>query len=372
MRIALMISALGRGGAEGQLIRLAHGLQKRGHSVEVWCYGGSSKLDDELRGNGIVVRNSLKRSVLAKVVSVRTWHRDFHPDVVHGFMKRASTLAVLAGLGQREARIIGSDLSTATYGRRKPSLWVSLVFFRFADAVATQTELNRRSLEKLAPWLRGRTRVIRNGLDMERFRPGPVTGANGPFRFCAVGSVYGVKNPWGLVQAAIELRRRGLEDFRIDWYGRLGLKGDGQPSAAYLEAMREARANGVADVVTFHGETPNVVDVYRSADALVHPSVQEGFPNAVVEGMACGLPIVVSRVSDLPLVVNEARNGFVFDETDPSAIADAMQKMMGLSPDARAAMGERSREIAVRWFGLGRFVDEYEQLYRELVARRQS
>jgi glycosyltransferase involved in cell wall biosynthesis len=156
------------------------------------------------------------------------------------------------------------------------------------------------------------------------------------------------------------MRRRGLEGFRIDWYGRLGLKGDGQPSAEYHEAMREAKAHGIADIVTFHGETSNVVDAYRSAHALVHPSVQEGFPNAVVEGMACGLPIVVSRVSDLPLVVNEARNGFVFDETDPIAIADAMQKMMALSPDVRAAMGERSRELAVRWFGLDRFVDEYE------------
>jgi glycosyltransferase involved in cell wall biosynthesis len=254
----------------------------------------------------------------------------------------------LANFGRQDAVIIGSDLSTATYGRRKPSLWVSLVLFRFTDLVATQTEVNRRSLEKLAPWLRGRTRVIRNGLDMERVKPGSGTGGNGPFRFCAVGSVYAVKNPGGLVRAAIEMRRGGLEGFRIDWCGRLGRKGDAQPSSEYHEATREAKAHGLTDIITFHGEASKVMDAYRSAHALVHPSVQEGFPNAVVEAMACGLPIVVTRVSDLPLVVSEALNGFVFDETDPIAIADAMQKMMALSPDIRAAMGERSRELAVR------------------------
>ena len=351
-------------------MRLAYGLHSRGHHVEIWSYGRASDLDESLRREGIIVRNGSRRSVLAKVITVRRWMNDFPPDVVHAFMKRASTLVALARLGRPRAAFIGSDLSTATYGRRKPSLWISLLFFRFADVIATQTELNRCSLETLAPWLRGRTRVVRNGLDMERFQPASGRANDGTFRFCAVGTVYGVKNPVGVVRAVAELRRRGIESVRVDWYGRLGLKGDAEPSAEYHGAKREAKALGASESVIFHGETANVAEVYRSADALVHASVQEGFPNAVVEAMACGLPVVVSRVSDLPLVVQEARNGFVFDETDPVAIADAMQQMMETPAEERVAMGARSRELAVRWFGLERFVHEYEQLYRELLARR--
>ena len=109
-------------------------------------------------------------------------------------------------------------------------------------------------------------------------------------------------------------------------------------------------------------------DAYQSADAIVHVSLQEGIPNAVVEAMACGLPVVVSRVSDLPLIVSTARNGFVCDERSPESIAEAMERMLATDPDQRSAMGARSRQLAVDWFGADRFVEEYEQMYCELVS----
>lgn len=92
--------------------------------------------------------------------------------------------------------------------------------------------------------------------------------------------------------------------------------------------------------------------------------------NVVAEGMGCGLPIAVSRVSDLPRIVAEARNGFVFDETDPNAIADAMARLMTLPHDERAAMGARSRELAIRWFRAERYIDAGEDLYRTLSTGR--
>jgi glycosyltransferase involved in cell wall biosynthesis len=89
-----------------------------------------------------------------------------------------------------------------------------------------------------------------------------------------------------------------------------------------------------------------------------------------VAGMACGLPIVVSRVSDLPLVVQEARNGFVFDERVVGAIADAMERMMATPESERRAMGTRSRTLAVAWFGLERFIDDFEHLYHRICRGR--
>lgn len=366
MKIGIMISRLGSGGAERQVMRLASGLASRGHTVEVLCYGGPSKLDEQLTRSGVAVRTGAREGWMAKLHTTRRWLRDFRPDVVHGFMKRASTLAVLAR-GRHDCGVIASDLSTAAYARHRPSLWPSLVAFGFADRTATQTELNRRSLEALAPWLRGRTVVVRNGVDTEHFSPGPRRNPGEVFRFCAVGTVYDVKNPVRVVRAVAELRHQSAVPFRLDWYGRLGFAGDHAPSPAYVEACKTASELGVSDCIAFHGETADVLSAYRAADALIHASVQEGFPNAVVEGMACGLPLVVSRVSDLPLIVAEAQNGFVFDETDPSAMASAMQGLLELDAETRSAMAVRSRALATKWFGLGRFIDEYETLYGELA-----
>ncbi|MFC3285515.1 glycosyltransferase family 4 protein [Litchfieldella rifensis] len=367
MKVGLLIGGLCQGGAERQLMRLAGGLVQGGHQVEVFCYDGGSPHDTALEAQGVVVRHHASRGRLAKIGVVRRWLRDFEPDIAHGFMKRASGVAVLARLVGPACRVLASDFSTATYGRHKPSLWAALCLFALADRVVTQTDLNRRSLEALAPWLRGRVAVVRNGLDVTQFRPALSSPCESPFRFCVVGSVYGVKNPERVVRAVAELYRRQGAGFHLDWFGRRGLGGDHAPSADYRRAVALADQLGVQELISFHGETRDIERVYQQAHALVHVSLQEGFPNAVVEGMACGLPIVVSRVSDLPLVVKEARNGFLCDETDSMSIAGAMEWMLLTSAEQRLQMGERSRRLAMEWFHQERFIDDYLNLYAEML-----
>lgn len=365
-----MISRLARGGAETQLMRLARGLAGRGHQVEVMCYGGSSELDDQLQATGIAVRTCEQPGWAAKRRAVRDWQQTFGADVIHGFMKRASTLAVVACGRRRSCAVLASDFSTATYNRRNPELWAALPVFGFADRVVTQTERNRRSLELLAPWLRGRTHVVRNGLDIARFIPAHPRQASDFFRFCVVGSVYRVKNPSTVVEAVVELRRRGRDRFRVDWYGRYGLCGDDQPSNEYVAARDRIQDLGLQTWLAFHGEMCDILPAYQAADALIHVSLQEGFPNAVVEAMACGLPIIGSQVSDLPLVVEQAENGVIVNATDVCALADAMEWMMGLDAGQRQAMGMRSRDLAERWFNQDRFVDEYIALYQSMCRER--
>lgn len=367
VRIGYVIGGLGRGGAELQLIQLAATMVGRDHEVEVLAYDGASPVDDVARQRGVTVRTPGAVGRFAKMVTTRRWYEAFRPDVVHGVMKRASTLALLARLPRRLPPVIATDMSTATYGQRTPVLWASLLAFALADRVVTQTGLNRSNLERLAPWLRGRTEVVRNGLDVSRFQPleAKVARNGGVFTFCVVGTVYAVKNPERVVRAVAELLRRGRTGFRVLWFGRTPAAANGRgQSAADL-----AKVLGVSDVITFEGETATVECVYQRADALLHASIQEGFPNAVAEGMACGLPIVVSNVSDLPEVVRTARNGFVFDPLDVGAMATAMEQMLETDQHELDAMGMRSRALAVEWFALERFADDFEALYRGLSER---
>jgi glycosyltransferase involved in cell wall biosynthesis len=362
LRIGYLIGALERGGSERQLVELAGGMVRRGHRVAIACYDGPGALDAVAQERGATVVHMSGGTKPEKVRRVQRWVAEYQPHILHGFMKRASSLAVLARRRAPGCRVIASDLSTATYARHKPDLWAALVLFGLADRVATQTEQNKRSLGLLAPWIRRKTVVIRNGVDLGRFHPGAPIPEE-PFRFVCVGSVYRAKNPVAVV-AAVDLLRKSMgRAFRLDWYGRPGLGERGATSSEYREAEELIRRARLEDVVAFRGETKDVDAVYREAHALVHASLQDGVPNAVVEAMASGLPVVVSRVSDLPLIVAEARNGFVCDERRPDRIAEAMASMMALGVDARRSMGERSVELARRWFGLERVVAEYEALY---------
>jgi glycosyltransferase involved in cell wall biosynthesis len=369
VRIGYVIGRLGRGGAEIQLTRLAAGIAARSHDVEVFAYGGSSPLDDELETKGVRVRTVLANGRIAKIRAARSWLRGFRPAVVHGVMKRASSVVLLSRVGVRGVRVVATDMSTATFKPNSVPLRASLLLFGTADRVVTQTDVNKASLTSLAPWLGSKTMVIRNGVDTERFAPAPRTApSDAPFRFCVVGTVYAAKNPTAVVRAVDELLRRGSRSFRVDWFGRLSLDPEAAERREYNPAVRLSEELGLGEHICFHGQTAAVEEVLRESDALLHAAVQEGFPNAVAEAMACGLPLVVSRVSDLPAVVREARNGFVFDESDPKAIADAMERMMALEETERQRMGDRSRELAIRWFGIERFVDDFEALYRDLAG----
>ena len=368
LRVGYLIDNLNAGGSERQLSELATGMVARGHSVEIFCYNtdGTGEFDQYVKDHGVILHRMVGRSKFHKIRGIRQWVEGFQPQILHGFMKRASSLAVLANLPRRRFGVVASDFSTATYAPHKPSLWGALVLFHLADCVVTQTVMNRDSLCRLAPMLKEKLVVIRNGVEETRFCPIPKSEGD-IFRFLCVGTVSEIKNPVRVVEAVRILSQQTNHRFILNWVGRCHGYSNGQPIHAYAKAQQLIDEYGLQDLISFKGLSQSVVEDYRHADVLVHVSVQEGIPNAVVEGMACGLPIVVSRVSDLPLIVEAGQNGFVCDAFEPEDIARAMKSMLEVETSERYAMGYRSRKLACEWFGLQRFVTDYELQYQGIV-----
>jgi glycosyltransferase involved in cell wall biosynthesis len=118
---------------------------------------------------------------------------------------------------------------------------------------------------------------------------------------------------------------------------------------------------------TFAGEKANVVHEYHTADALVLVSLAEGLPNVVCEAMACGLPVVLSDVSDHRKMVEEGHTGFLCSPYEAGSIANALQSIIRLPGGQRRAMGELARKAAEDQFARERFIEEYERVYRLLV-----
>ncbi|NGZ95511.1 MAG: hypothetical protein CV089_05150 [Nitrospira sp. WS110] len=367
-RVGYLIDHLHVGGSERQLSELAAGMASRGHVVEIFCYNamGEGHFDQYVQKRGVKLHRMKGTSKLQKLWGIRRWTETFRPHILHGFMKRASSLAVMSNLPWRRFGVVASDFSTATYAPYKPSLWGALVLFHLADCVVTQTVMNRNSLCRLAPMLRSKLRIIRNGVDDIRFSP--ISKLVGKvFRFICVGTVSEVKNPVRVVQALQILRQQTTRPFILEWVGRYQGTPKGEPTQVYTKARQLIDEYGLQDVISFKGVSESVENEYRRADALVHVSVQEGIPNAVVEGMACGLPIVVSRVSDLPLIVEAGENGITCNAFDPMDIARALKAMLEMPPSDHVAMGGRSRKLASEWFGLQRFVTDYEKEYSDII-----
>ena len=114
------------------------------------------------------------------------------------------------------------------------------------------------------------------------------------------------------------------------------------------------------------GLQSDIPALLRQCDALVHPSLYEGAPNAVCEALAAGRPVLVSAVCDHPLLVAEGRRGFLFDPRDPGDIAAALGKLTLLDDNAWRTFGVNARQYAESELGLDKMVDKYEALFRRL------
>jgi len=105
---------------------------------------------------------------------------------------------------------------------------------------------------------------------------------------------------------------------------------------------------------------------YNAADLLVLPSVQENFPNAALEAIACGLPIVGSRVGGVPEIVRDDYTGRLVEARDADGLAGAIKKLLE-APNHLRDMAVRCRRIAVQEYALDIQARRYADLYASLV-----
>ncbi len=185
--------------------------------------------------------------------------------------------------------------------------------------------------------------VIANGLDTGRFQTTPrlearkkLGLAEEDFVFLSVGSCTPVKGHRYLIEAAPRILEQASA-------ARFILIGDGESRAA-LEEL--AKRHGIGHRFLFAGwRDPGDIPLWLdAADAFLHPSLSEGNPNAVLEAMAAGLPILATRVGGLGEMISDGENGFL---VPPGSAAPLAEKALLLMRDEalRQSLGERAR----RW-----------------------
>jgi glycosyltransferase involved in cell wall biosynthesis len=115
-------------------------------------------------------------------------------------------------------------------------------------------------------------------------------------------------------------------------------------------------------VLDFKGAVTDLVPLYRKADILVMTSEDEGTPNALLEAMACALPVVATKVGGIPDVVQHRENGLLVDEGCPEKLCAAVKDLIG-DPELRLAMGRKGREHVEAMHSVGSLPGVLKQLY---------
>jgi glycosyltransferase involved in cell wall biosynthesis len=215
------------------------------------------------------------------------------------------------------------------------------------QTVLVQTEGWRRFYSEIGP--RGNYLVLPNGVDCDEFVPVERSAAEIPV-VLFVGWLIPEKGVFELVEAAQILRDRQVSF-------TLKLVGPFHGNESVLRAR--ITAAGLGDMVHAVGAVHSraeMLEAYHSADIFTLPSWAEGLPVAVLEAMACGLPIVASNVGGTPDLLEDGVSGFLIPPRDPPALANAVERLLR-DREARLSIGRAARARVESAFSNEAFVE---------------
>lgn len=325
MRICFFIWALRAAGAERVLTTLANAWAERGWEVVVVTMEDGSEppfypLDPRIQ---VRPQDLLKDSTsplsgvlnnLHRLRVLRRTFRELKPDVIVSFIDKANALAVISTLGLGIPVIVSerTDPSRRSLG----ALWERLRAFAYprAHRVVFQSKGVR---DWFPATVRAKGVVIPNPVPP----PPPPEGPRGTDsrRILAIGRLHPVKGFDVLIEAFARAQAK-VPGWRLDIHG----EGDARPE---LEA--QIRAAGLEGQVRLPGLTDRPFDELRKAAVFVMSSRVEGFPNALVEAMACGLPVVSTAFGGAARdILTDGHDGLLVPAEDPAALAEALVRLM--------------------------------------------
>lgn len=295
--------------------------------------------------------------------------RELRPDVVHTRNLAALEMQPAAWYAGVAARVHGEHGREANDidGTVRKYQWIRRAASPFVNHwIALSSDLGDYLRDRVGIDA-SRVSQIYNGVDHLRFAPGSGRAAPAGMPFTdprlvvlgTVGRMQTVKAQPLLVQAFIRAveRHGGLRSSL-----RLVLVGDGPLRA---ECERRIESAGLQDLAWFAGERADVPELLRSLDLFVLPSLAEGISNTILEAMACGLPVIATRVGGNADLVEPADAGQIVAPGDVVALADAIEAWSA-DPLRRRASGAAARADVERRFSLDAMVARYEAVYRKV------
>lgn len=368
-----------RGGLERTMLTNCRGLAARGHLVDlVYLSPGDFEADwrsfcgEMVQAGALLPRRRHPAGSTAAVIRALAAGRRLGPDVVYAY--RYWDLPYAALLGRLTGAAVAYHLCLPPPGRVPP--WLSAALARVDTTLSVSEDTARRWAGTRLP--AASVTVVLTGVDLDVYRPADDAGRAarraaldlGPDDLVVVyaGRVGREKGVDVLVRAFGRLAQR-RPDARLVVVGSPSLGADPEDSRRYAEEL-QALATGLP--VSFLGGRPDVVGILQAADVAVVPSLwPEPLSRALMEPLACGLPVVASDAGGNPEVLTGWLGQWLVPAGDAEALAgrlDAVCDWRRRQPD----LGRRCRAHAEEHLSLAGEADLVERLLQEAADGRRS
>ncbi len=358
----LFVHSIGRnkyGGGEKWVIAAAGGLMDRGHRVIVGGRSGSKLLKAALeRGLEIVEFDILSDISLWQVFRVAAFLRKVKIDVI---ITKGRELFV-AGLAARNG---GKPLVLVRHGSPLRSSFRKHSFLhrRLADGIITNTKTIKDFFEGRRLVRKGFARVIYNGLITDSDSLPYDFSARFPGRkiVLSAGRLDVAKGYLYLIDAITMLK-----DSRDDLM--FVVLGEGKHLDRFVSC---ASKKGVSDLISFEGYADNVVPYLKGCDMFILPSLYEGMPNAVMEAMAYGKAVIMTRVNGAEELIPDTGKGILIPPADADAIAGSVNRLAE-SEEMREKMGGEAARFIKENFSVSGMIDNIESYIEEKLEEKSA
>ena len=362
MRIALVLSGLGAGGAERVAAILARAWIDRGWDVVLVCFEQEGtepyhRLPEEVR----IIRRppprkrSFHRAALdlaGRVLFLRRIFRSENPDVVVSFLTKNNVLALLANMGSSRPLVI-CERNNPLRQDVRPTWHAIQGRLARRSTLVLQTSASRRAFSSAA--LAG-ARVIPNPIERAWFAANPLLNT-----IVAAGRLVEQKGFDRLIDAFAQALPSSPGWNLVIW-------GEG-PMRGALEAQRHAL--GLDDKVALPGISAVPREWVCSGSVFALSSRYEGFPNVLVEAMSAGMAVVSFDCPFGPAdIVRNGEDGLLVPEGDVPALAGCLSRLM-VDPPLRLGLG-RAAQHSVQRFGVDRVIAEWDAALETALAGRRG
>jgi len=364
IKVIYFIPQLTVGGTERHVCDLVTHLDKEAFEPVVWCPGSWGPIGDELVDAGIeTVRFKLPRVLLVhRFIKLILYLKRKNFQIFHSYgywpICIDAVIAKLAGIpiyisSRRNIRHWDGGVKLH-FGERIRNY--------FSDLIVANSEAVKNKSIEIEKLPADKTRVVYNGINFTHIDQGPdisrIRKELGiPEDYTVIGNLANLKLVKGqecLIRAFANISRRTDKV-------KLVIAGEGPEKENLLKLTHSFNIKDDVRIVNSRWNKFELIDLF---DIFVLPSLAEGFPNAVIEAMAMGKPIIASNVGGIPEAVQDGENGFLFEtESDLAEKLDVLVKDKIL----RRKMGMKSSQIARKRFGLHDKIKRYEELYANLL-----
>ena len=367
MRILHVASGLGVGGAERQLVLLSRELQRRGHRVLIYALNEHLALAPGLGGCGVEVIADQKRMRLDPIVlaRLRRTARAWGAELAHGWLYDGNVYARLALLGMG-IPVINSERSD-NYALN----WLQRLGYALTRGAQTALIANTHAGLNFAARLHRvpteRAHVVWNGIDLAAakrdargapaLRAACWPGQNIRLA-CHVASVTPPKDHLLALDTAAELVQRD-DRWRFLFVGNVGAATEYRRSVE-----RKVQSLHLQEVTQFTGERLNAIAYIAASDVLFSTSRLEGFPNVVLEAMACGVPVVSTEYSDIRRILPLPWQ--VVAPREPALLADAIER----AHDERESVASAQRDWVEEYATAAQAAGTLESVYATYAVLR--